>query len=218
MASHQVTESEIIDVVLGQAAPEVEAEVRRAVRSDAEFAAVYDQWTQVIPAMKQENIRAKAVTRKACERVMERLREEREHEPARALSRKSWGTPGWRWALAAAACLVVCAGFLTTLVYRSHESPMVNVLRPTGQDAPQVGQQAMAYVEFSHNRPNGLGTASQPFKTLAEGIAAVPVGGTVRIKGDVGDPSTPETPRITKAMRIEALGGTVTIGRPLCSL
>ncbi len=58
------------------------------------------------------------------------------------------------------------------------------------------------------------GSITEPFNTLGEGISAVTAGHTIKIKGDTGDPDTTETPRITKAMRIEAVDGPVMIGVP----
>ena len=68
------------------------------------------------------------------------------------------------------------------------------------------------WVDFAYAGAVERGTTDQPFNTLAEGVAAVTSGGTVKIKGDTATNSTTETPRITKAMRIEAIGGAVRIG------
>jgi hypothetical protein len=68
------------------------------------------------------------------------------------------------------------------------------------------------WINFAYTTDFELGTFSQPFNSLTEGIVSVNASGTVRIKGDTGVTSTDETPRITKPMRIEAVGGTVTIG------
>jgi hypothetical protein len=53
------------------------------------------------------------------------------------------------------------------------------------------------------------GTFTQPYNTLAEGVNAVAAGGTLRIKTG----SSAATSTITKAMHIEAYGGSVTIGQ-----
>jgi len=228
MTSNVVTESEIIDVLLGQAMPEVEEQVRAAVRSDPEFAAVYDEWARLIPAMKQENVRAKAIIQNACRRLMEHLREQKKpvrrptlltEAPQRGAmdaARAGWlARFGWRQtvaALAAAACVVLCAGFLTTMIYRSDESPVKSARHPAIQNGMSTLEEAIAYVDFSYNRAHGSGTLSQPFKTLADGIAAVSGGGIVKIKGAAADTSTPETLRIANPVRSEAVGGNVRIG------
>ncbi len=57
-----------------------------------------------------------------------------------------------------------------------------------------------------------VGTFLQPYDTLAEATSTVSVDGLIRIKGDTGTNTTGEIPQITKAMRIEAINGTIRIG------
>ncbi|MCE5230826.1 M6 family metalloprotease domain-containing protein [bacterium] len=64
------------------------------------------------------------------------------------------------------------------------------------------------YVNFAFGGTE-LGTLANPFNTLAEGIYGVTSGGTLRV--NTGNSTAPV--RITKPMRIESTGGTVTIGR-----
>ncbi len=64
------------------------------------------------------------------------------------------------------------------------------------------------WVKFDHTGTEN-GTFEYPYNTMAEGLDAVPHGGTLHIFSG----STPETPVVTKRMRIEAYGGPVTIGR-----
>jgi hypothetical protein len=209
MTSYQVTESEIIDVLLGQAGAEVEEEVRRAVRSSKEFAATCHYWARIVPVMKQENVRAKAVTRRACQKLMARLNVDAESKLTVPLSWKNGTRFRWIEVAAVAACVVLCASFLVTLVYRGHESSMVE---PAREGAMLTLERAISYVDFSYNRAHGRGTLSQPFKTLAEGIDTVSDGGTVRIRGDATFTSTAETLRISRPVRLEAAGGNVRIG------
>jgi parallel beta-helix repeat protein len=72
---------------------------------------------------------------------------------------------------------------------------------------------AETWVDFDHDGAE-TGTYDQPYDTLTEAISAVPEGGTIAIRGDTAVNWTNETPRITKPMRIQAAGGTVTIGQP----
>jgi len=65
------------------------------------------------------------------------------------------------------------------------------------------------WVDFNYGGATELGTFDAPYNTLAEGLSAVPYGGTLKIKAG----SRNEAATITKRMRIEAYGGTVTIGR-----
>lgn len=62
------------------------------------------------------------------------------------------------------------------------------------------------YVDFDFSGTE-LGTLAQPYNTLAEGVAAVAVSGTVKLTGD-----TNETARVTKAVRIEATSGPARVG------
>jgi len=63
------------------------------------------------------------------------------------------------------------------------------------------------WVKFDHIGAES-GTFASPYNTMAEGISAVPHGGTLHIFSG----SSPETPTISKRVRIEAYGGPVTIG------
>lgn len=72
------------------------------------------------------------------------------------------------------------------------------------------------YVDFAWTGPE-YGSNAQPTSTMTDAIIQVSAGGTIRIKGNTGTTTTTETPRITKAMRIEVLNPTaagVRIGVP----
>lgn len=65
------------------------------------------------------------------------------------------------------------------------------------------------WVDFNYSGfPFKTGTYSFPYNTLAEGVSAVTPGGTIAVKAG----SRHETITITKAMKIVAVGGSVTIG------
>jgi len=66
------------------------------------------------------------------------------------------------------------------------------------------------WVDFSVTGP-GTGTFSDPYNTLALGIAHVPVNGTVAIKGP-GSTLLATSP-ITKPLKIDAWGGPVSLGK-----
>lgn len=63
------------------------------------------------------------------------------------------------------------------------------------------------WVDFAYSGPED-GSFANPYNTVAEGVSYVPVGGVLMIKAG----TSAETPTISKAMRIEAFGGAVTIG------
>jgi hypothetical protein len=80
-------------------------------------------------------------------------------------------------------------------------------------DPNDSGSYPGVWVSFAYSGTE-IGSIDEPFNTLAEGVAAVSPGQIIKIKGDSGDPDTTETPRITKAMHIKAVGGPVRIGVP----
>jgi hypothetical protein len=67
----------------------------------------------------------------------------------------------------------------------------------------------LVWVDFSFNFPTQNGTYALPYNTLAQGISAVPSGGTIAIKPG----HSLITPTISKPMIITAVGGTAIIGQ-----
>jgi hypothetical protein len=72
---------------------------------------------------------------------------------------------------------------------------------------PCIANLTCVWVDFSFNGTE-TGSFSAPFNTVAEGVAAAPLKGTVMIKAG----STTETLTITKEVTINAFCGTVSIG------
>lgn len=66
-----------------------------------------------------------------------------------------------------------------------------------------------AWVDFGYAGSPELGTFLLPFNSLAEGVAAVPVGGVLHVKAG----ASPAAASITKSMTIQSYNGLVTIGR-----
>ena len=66
------------------------------------------------------------------------------------------------------------------------------------------------WVDFNYAGGTQTGEFATPFRTLAQGVSAVPVGGTVLIKGNG---ASLERPTCTKAMTITSVGRAVTIGQ-----
>ena len=75
MDSLKVTESEIIEVLLGEADGALETRVRQAVHADLKVADLYAQWAAVLPTIRQETDRVQAMGARVRQGVMERLRE-----------------------------------------------------------------------------------------------------------------------------------------------
>ncbi len=97
------------------------------------------------------------------------------------------------------------------------------VADPNGSDSgrsyvvfsPEPAQGRKLWVDFAHAGAEE-GTHPLPFDTLQEALTEVAGGGTINIKGDTLDSDSPETftgaQVIDQAVRITAVGGTVTIG------
>jgi hypothetical protein len=67
------------------------------------------------------------------------------------------------------------------------------------------------WVDFMYGGGTQTGEFATPYPTIAQGIAAVPVGGVILIKGNGGH--TPELPTVTQPMTITTVGGYATIGQ-----
>jgi hypothetical protein len=79
---------------------------------------------------------------------------------------------------------------------------------PSTTATVELGPPLVVRVNFAWGGTES-GTIAQPYNTLAEAVAAVDAGGTIKIAGG----TSAETPRITKAVRIEADGGPAVIGQ-----
>lgn len=84
------------------------------------------------------------------------------------------------------------------------------VVTANGNASTPVSFSGPAWVNFSYASFLQWGTFVFPFHTMAQAIAGVPSGGTVLIETAA---STPETMKISKSMKISAVGGPATIGR-----
>lgn len=74
--------------------------------------------------------------------------------------------------------------------------------------AATYAQMSSVWVDFAYGLAP-FGTQDEPFSLLGPAVAAVTPGGTVYVKAGTSN----EHPRITKAVRIQSVGGSVTIGR-----
>jgi hypothetical protein len=88
---------------------------------------------------------------------------------------------------------------------------MRDPLRPKRTEINGVGpSNKVVWVDFNYRGTDEYGTFELPYKTLAEGVRAIPWNGaTLKIKAGSGK----EAITIDKKMRIETSGGTVTIDR-----
>ena len=71
-----------------------------------------------------------------------------------------------------------------------------------------VGFSGPVWVDFTFAGSPKVGTYSNPFNTLAQGVSTVPANGEIFIKTGLSH----ETSTISKRMTLVAIGGPVTIG------
>jgi hypothetical protein len=84
---------------------------------------------------------------------------------------------------------------------------LVVVANGIASDPVTFSQAVWVDFNYSTNSPQ-MGTYSQPFSTLAQGVSAVTTNGTISIKPG----QSAETLRIATAMKLNAVGGSATIG------
>lgn len=82
------------------------------------------------------------------------------------------------------------------------------VVVANGIASPSVTFYGPIWVDFNYTGTTQIGTFTFPFSTLAQGVSAVPSGGTIYIKPG----SSTENPMISKAMSLVAVGGSATVG------
>lgn len=96
----------------------------------------------------------------------------------------------------------------------SEDATAQNAGDQSGVSAKGAGAKAMdtVWVDFDYDGTE-LGTETQPFNTLGEGVAEVNAGGTVNVKGGNPVPWSSEHPlTVTKAITIQTVGGAAWVG------
>lgn len=91
-----------------------------------------------------------------------------------------------------------------TVTFRSESAGLFLLAAPAGTGDPGATD---VYVDFAYSGIQ-TGTPSQPYSSLAEGIAAVTSGGTIHLTSGV----SAETPTVSKSLVFAAASGTVQIG------
>jgi hypothetical protein len=82
------------------------------------------------------------------------------------------------------------------------------VVVANGNPSDPISFDSAVWVDFTYGGALQFGTFTFPYKTLAQGVSAVSVGGTIDIKPG----SSTEIMTITKKMEVRAVGGAVKIG------
>lgn len=98
------------------------------------------------------------------------------------------------------------AGTLLEDYFSDTSKSQINAHR---QAHPQCLSSGQIYVDWRATAPF-WGTALHPFRTLAEGLPAVPAAGSVVLRGDH---QYPENLSIDRALTLRAEGGPVTVGQ-----
>lgn len=200
MKTKQITEATIIDVIMGQATPDIESQVNLAIQSDEEIAALYDFWMNQMPALKEERKQAEAFAEAACDKVMTRLNEC--PKPQDSPIPTSWFAHlSWKTAMPAVACICVVLFCFSKFNHKVDQQIAPNHTNTT------------KYVDFQYVNGNRVGSAnmpygteSRPYNSLSKALDSVAQGGTIIIKGGIETASARETLRITKPTRIETKG------------
>jgi hypothetical protein len=218
MNDRPIDESDVVDVLLNQASQEVRDKVRTAVQSDPKIAALHERWACDLPALKVEREHAKAVTGRVREHVKARLtRESRTEQASAPRSRSRFRVVAGFAAMACAvAVLVFVAGpgqYFVDLGKESNSKEImsIDVLAPEMDLSPaHIGEVSYSYKVGDNSDVSA--DIDRTYIDLAKAIEAVPAGGVLVVHASEASASIPETPRLTKPMRIEAGGGPVRFG------
>lgn len=87
------------------------------------------------------------------------------------------------------------------------------VVVANGISSDPVSFTSPVWVDFNYGGVFRFGTFDFPYRTLAQGVAAVPSGGTIFMKGPRSSSETFTVPPISKPMTLISIGGAATIGQ-----
>lgn len=152
MTAPRVTEAEIIDVLMGGADAELEARVREAVRTDAQSAALYSEWSQNLTSLSG----AAAPSRDLCSRISAGVMESVRDGSARQRGADSGELADWmeneaanwragqRWKIrlgVAAAAALLLAGTAGWMLLPRHAT--VQIASLTGDGVAWLGSETV---------------------------------------------------------------------------
>lgn len=218
MAAHRVDETDIVDVLLGQASSEMQGRVQEARQSDESIAELYEEWDALLRVASEERAQIEIIRENTHRRVMERLEV---HPSFRALpaqddsrishpQKEGWSKvfarikPSWEMLEITALAIGLFVVFAVPRMGSLDEGAI-----PSDGQAELGSELAeVRYVQFAHSSNHAPGTESEPFGTVRQGVDLTPSGGVLRIAGG----RSAETLRIAKAMTLTSSGGTVQIG------
>ncbi len=218
MAARHIDETDIVDVLLGQASSEVEGRVQKARQSDKSFAGLYEEWDALLRVASEERAQIEIIRENTHRRVMERLEV---HPSFRAIPaqddsrmshprREGWSKvfarikPSWEMLEITALAIGLFVVFAVPRMGPPDEGAIPRDASVYVSFEPVEAR----YVQFGHPSGEAPGTESEPFGTVRDGVYFTPPGGVLRIAGG----RSPETLRIAKALTLTSSGGTVRIG------
>jgi hypothetical protein len=210
------TDREIIESLLDEAPGAKNERLRQESQTDPHLATRCAEWRAILAAMPQGAKEHRLSQARAIDRVMRRLPD---------LSRETQDpvTHGWPsffpthmatagWIVATGVVLLVglwCLPFSGTM--SNVTLPGQKLIASKAGLAPvgELNSNPTRFVEFDFSGKE-LGSPRQPFQSIKQGVAALPPGGMLKIKGG----ATPESLRISKPVVLVAMGGQVRIGVP----
>lgn len=218
MAAHRIDETDIVDVLLGQASSEVQERVQGARRSKTSFADLYEEWDVLLRVASDERAQIEIIRENTHRWVMERLEVHPSFQAISAQDDSRMSHPqkeGWpqylaeskfSWGLGGIAVLAV--GLFVVFVLPGIGPLNEGTVPSDGRVDVSFESVEAKYVQFGYPSGEAPGTESEPFGTVRDGVYFTPPGGVVRIAGG----RYAETLRIAKALTLTSSGGTVRIG------
>lgn len=228
MSPRGVSESDVVDVLLGQATREVEERVRAARNTDAPAASTYEFWSTVLAAVDAERQEARTIARDALDATLDRLGDrvgDRSaiHNLRQGLSNRlfpgksSYGFGRYARAALVAGC-VMLTGFSSFFYLRANEgldsrnSSSVGGLRSASQGV-QVGDELVAFL-LPGSSDNMRGRVEMlRSNNFSEILFSAAPGATIMLQTDSASVLGQETTRIDKPIRIEVTNAPVRIAR-----
>jgi hypothetical protein len=197
MKKYQITDSDIVDAILGQATSPTEESVQ-AAREDSGFAATFDEWTRIIASAKSEAPRVKATTQRMNANVMESIRQEALIEPASASGQSGFGAQ-WLLRISRRRVLMPLTSVLAACLFLAVVAPK---LFQNEVSIPVKSQ--FTYVDFSISETADIESVNSPYNTLEKAIQATSKGGTIFVRPAAGDIILSKTMLIAKPLRIQS--------------
>ena len=228
MSPRRVSESDVVDVLLGQATRELEEHVRSERKAGAPAASTYEFWSTVLAAVEAERQEARTIARDALDATLDRL-EHRVGESSAVLDLRqgpsnrffpgnsSYGFGRYARAALVAGC-VMLTGFSSFFYLRANEgldflsSSGLGGLRSASQGM-QAGDELVAFL-LPGSADNMRGRVEMlRSNNFSEILFYADSGATIMLQTDSASVLEQETTRIDKPIRLEVTNAPVRIAR-----